>query len=307
MLMKDALKASGLQGYDTLDSEKAEGAANFLLNPIVMRTRMQVWRDKDMALFQSCCRKKELQIEPGQYRSADRLRLSGYAFATKEGKLFVPDEAKAAFASLDTPVFQKDRTQFSWVYDCMEIAGMLYGYLDVEELQSLVRLNKAFTYDCDEVIKTLLAEKYCPLVLRKGELQERHLAGTRSLEDLKIYHRDIARKYPLRQEIVTLANEGYPADVRQFIPVKQFLQEKLGIEKNKCDGYCEVIYKRMSAGATCEDIENELGFAMDDNTTAKFRNILGEAWLHSRLRLSNGALAYMAIPRRVRIFQLNKA
>ena len=98
--------------------------------------RFSVFRDDEISEYEEAIAAK------GPYEAEDpdvfeRLQCAGYRGILEGDYVMVPDDAAAAYRTLEDEGALKGRSRRSFLYDCLEAAGYLYG---VAELGAIVRI-----------------------------------------------------------------------------------------------------------------------------------------------------------------------
>lgn len=124
-----------ITGYSSLNKEELINTLNdYLLTPSVMETFFVYLGDDELDAFFHPG--SSSSMKPSLFR---RLREGGYCFLRKDGSLSLPKDVQNI--SLLTETFLKHQRQKSFLLDCLNAAGYLYGCTPVPILLKMYNSN----------------------------------------------------------------------------------------------------------------------------------------------------------------------
>ncbi|WP_411336562.1 plasmid pRiA4b ORF-3 family protein [Ruminococcus gauvreauii] len=181
-----------------------------ILKPEVMHRFFLCLRDDEIAEYEEAIAAK------GPYEAEDpdvfeRLQCAGYCGILEGDYVMVPDDAAAAYRTLKDEGALKGRSRRSFLYDCLEAAGYLYG---VAELGAIVRI---YNQNCGDRISEQdiidaceqLPEGYKNFVLSGGLYIQMPLYTDATYK--KLWEIQDGKEYyiPSRGEISDIVVHGY--------------------------------------------------------------------------------------------------
>lgn len=280
-------------GYETDDTPgiMAEKAAAYLLKPEVMRLKMRVFHDDDMAFMRLAASKGEVIPSISNYDCADRILTAHYGFIIgREMTFTVPDDVKTAFRTIDTEAFNKQRQSYSWIYDCLKLVPYLYGIMARTDFNTLYQKHGKET--CENVLKmtdSLLEYNHCPVHANGNKLVRNGLEESGMKERLEQIHEGTIPAYPSYQEIKILIQQRYPAKDKAWIRLNRSLMHILK-DTEKTNYILETLWVLIASGSTYSQINHSIkedGFDFDQN--AEWKDLLTGCWYTTRMMLCNGS------------------
>ncbi len=264
----------GLSGYKSLHKDAlAEKIRSEILKPEVMKKRMLLLSDGEIAAFEKAAAKeKGFYPDRKEMENLEKLYDLAYVVIYRDDYAQVPREAAESFRSINTPAYQEERRGTFWLYHCLMYAEMLYGVAPVEIICRMLKkclghkveregLEKLWSNIPDELNSCVLQDGK---VICKEILRENLYLKIEELQGKKKFY------IPGPDEIVEYTENGYPVSDSNYYKLKLFLLEKTNIAMDKIEEYMALVWSHISMGQSLSDIldmfeEEGIQFSSDDD------------------------------------------
>lgn len=285
-----------MPGYSTCNKEQlADKLADYLLSSN---------RTED---FLSYLSKDEIDLLASKAPSKDsflcrRLYEAGYCFASTDGTFLFPEDVNNVCTLSDTVHTPDnnieadsayDGTPKSWLLDCLEVAGYLYGAFPYKNLQEMY--EKAYGQPISiEEIKTfllILPEYFQHFSMTSNMIVHTSLTHNNLYEKIRLCQGANPYYYPSREEIAHLARYGFMVDshVEKFM---DYMKNTLKMSQEEINRQLSLIQSTFRQGGSMKDALDQLEkITSIDKEDDTYFSLINEVFAHTRLLLCRGYTA----------------
>lgn len=270
--------------------ELAEKLANEILTPRVMEQRLVTLGDEEIHAFERAMERACFFPTEQEWDALEAFFDMDYIVIYEDDYVEVPEEVTAVYNKINSPDFQKNRREVSWMLECLRMFMYIYVVAPVDVVWQMYRSRKGFRVSQAEFLsifeKVPKEDNPCTIL---GE----EMVLTEVLKDnlyLRIAERqrEVAYYIPSEEEIHDYAKNAYPSKDSVYRKLKGFLTEELKCEESEADYLCREIYREITMrGGSLSDIadmlcEEEIEFQSDEQF-AQFANMVME--VNNRTRM----------------------
>lgn len=253
----------GLRGNQKYrKAELAERIANTLLNPRVMRTRINSLSDETIKLFEKICDSSTNTCEINgwaQRCAAERLEGLSYLFWLNGNvTAVIPEEVATVYRKINTPEYQQERSERAWLNACLNLIPVYYGRIPFEQFYRLYR--KGGRKSAEELEGCLQKQPvlYAEILFRGPELIDRYLLEDHeAAKNLEEWQEDKAFYIPKRQEVLEIYDRMYPASQRECRELKEYLEKTMKLGELDASSETYLIWQKLSIGYDPSDVLEE--------------------------------------------------
>ena len=287
---------SGLENVPDI-AVLAQQTADLLLSEEVMKTRMYVLHDEDIAFLEYTIRNGGKVIPAkSNYACADRLRNIDYAFV-RRGSLTMElaEEAADAYRKIDTPQFHELRRRIAWLSDCMRLSARIHGIITLSDFCTMYRKHPDFDDSNEEIVLNLMRKAKqsasCAMVQKGKELIAQGLEETGHEEKLRILHDQVPAGIPAYSEMKDILEKGYPSKTKEYRSLKKYLIRRTLVREDYAEAVLELLWQLIASGNTCGEVLQILraqAIPIPPDAEGPLKEYLGDAWEATRMLLCNG-------------------
>lgn len=285
-------KDKGLKGISKCNKkELIDRLTAYMLQTDVIKRYFLCLQDDEIKEFEAACGIHSL------YETEDAGRFmtlyeAAYIGMLTDGRIMVPEDVSAAYASFKGKAFDEERHRICYLLCCLRTADMLYGITPMSVLQKLMKQNQAVQMTTEEIERAI--ENFPP------EMKEYIV-----VKDV-VYHVDLypddkgllaaqGKKefyIPDLNEIIELGTRGYNIDSREAGEFRQFLVKKMGATQDEAAFACGVIQIRISGDCEMQDVFDvleDLGLALTkESLINQLIMHINKLWNATRLIVNRG-------------------
>ncbi len=277
-----------LRGYATLGyGALCEKIANELLLPSVMRRKMSILTDEEIAFFEEAAAcGTGYTLKEGQQKAAYRLCDLDYIFLTEDEKTAdVPADVVEVYHKINTETFHDQRRKLAWLEACLNIVPWLYIVVPLKVFGKIYRKRRGFLLEDEEIVRLMALlpeeEKACDLigdkiVWKEYRKDDRYLRIEREQGETPFY-------IPRWQEVMDITEHGYPTREESCQKMTAFFQRYLAYDTASAEAVVRKIWQKKNRGNSLMDVIDSLAekediFEEDD---------VCEAFMERMMELSN--------------------
>ena len=313
-------KLHRMSGYSSLNKEAlAEKLLEYIYRPSVMHDFLVYLGDDETQLFSSPSRsslKQTHQVYSGRPALYRRLLESGYCYKDTDGK-YQFSSGLREFSSSRT--FRKEQQRKSFLLDCVNAAGYLYGSCPVTILLKMYNTNTDLFLKKEEIVQELQAVPpyFHSFILENDWIIQKSLYKNDLYKKIQQCQGTLPFNIPDKETILHLSRFGYfPEDpyTKQLINILTYPPEISREEAQEISGEIQAVFRQggtiedalvflknrtASASASSGFLQHILTADMSDASRRRLLSALNSVFAHSALLLNRGYTAAEAM-------QLNK-
>ena len=275
--------------------ELAEAIRDEILKPEVMKQRMLLLTDPEIAAFEHAMEKSGRWCpEPEEMEKLERLYGLHYIFIYADESVEIPQETVQAYQGIDTPEFQKERKEVSWTHRCLLFVELLYGMAPERIVRRLLKgcLGYPVSRERFAELFEMIPEILNPCVRKDEELISREISENDLYEMVKEAQGEDTFYIPSPEEILDYTEHGYPTADPIYGRLKSFLTGTMRLEEERAEELLPLIWGYIKMGAQIPDIEDALEEAgvvfSSTDTKMKFTVLMVDVNNHSRMLRHRG-------------------
>ena len=254
----------GLRGNQKYKkAELAERIANTLLNPRVMRSRINGLSDETIKLFEKICDSPANHYAItgwAEQCAAERLEDLYYLFWLKDDRTVeIPEEVESVYRTINTPEFQQERSERAWLDACLNLIPIYYGRIPFAQFYRLYR--KGGCKNREELRTWLLNQPVltAEVLFRDQELIYIDvLEENETVKELEEWQEGKAFYIPPREEVMEIYDLMYPASQKECRELKEYLEKTLKLAEAEASGETILVWRKLSMGHEPIDVMQDL-------------------------------------------------
>lgn len=269
--------------------ELAEKIANEILMPSVMRERLMILEDQEIAAFEAAMKRECFYPTDQEWEDLNTVLELDYIAYFGDECLEIPKEVTSAYQTINTPEFQQERKRICWMTECLEIFGFLYRVAPAKIAWEIYGQKKGFAVSYEEFLDifrkvpedrnecTLLEEKLMLSVLRERRLY-------RKIERIQ---RQVDYYIPSENEVHDYYQNRYFTSEPAYRKLKDFFDRELKYDREEADNLCALICQELAKGKMLSEITRVLmkdGMLLSsDRQAEKYASLMADANNHTRM------------------------
>ena len=262
--LKRYAKGYNIAGISKLKKDElAELLANKLLEPEVMASRMSIFDDEAIKIFERGFNGKgDVSGDDDAYDTICLFNEIDYV-AVSRREFIVPCDVVEAWKKLRTDTYDKYRKRSSWVWKCLYFVEELYGFCPVEKLLDVVNIKKGMRMDTEELIEIFDKFPYDQLwSSRIGELivSDVYADDLDELKNLRITQGDKPYYLPTKDEVEELYRTLALASEKSYRDLARFLKDELFMDPEYAEDIVNELWDNIS---TIDDYHENLQWLLD--------------------------------------------
>jgi len=220
------------------------------------------------------------------------LYAGGYVGILEDGRVMVPRDVAAVYASFKGKEFEENRKKMSYLLCCLRTATVLYGIVPFSVFIKLVQTHPVLQIT-EEEVKTGI--RNIPTEINEWVLVD----DTIYSEDLYPDDRGLKRAQgnkefylPTFDEIISFGTKGYYSDSPEADKLKKFLIRKMGADIEEAEYACVIIQMQISGDCKMQDVFDvfeDLGLVLEkESHLNELINCIHALWNNTRMLLNRG-------------------
>jgi len=292
-------QAHGLKGCSKYNKDELlTKVADYILRPEIIEQYFSCLRDNEIKGFEKAINQGMPYVMENE-KVFDRIGEGGYAGYFGEGRIVIPQSVAKAYEKFNSKSFNQTRKARSFLLDCFNAAGFLYGVAPVSVIAKMYNQNILATGGSDLLTPAsiIMECKNIPAGFLDFDIRDNYfihhsLMADNTYRKLEQMQGDKSFYIPTAIEIRELAEKCYFPNDRYLKKLTAFLRTRLRIDLEMAE-YIGAKIQMMICGA-CEmqdifDMLRKEKIALADyEVTNQFADIINELWNHTRLLLNRG-------------------
>ncbi len=297
---REELKAFGrklrLRGISSLNKERlAEKIANEMLSGGVMRENFITLRDEEISAWEECIRHRE-GFQPSAEISdwLERIYHRKYLMIYDDDFVDIPEDVIQKYHQINTPDFQKLRSQVAWMMDCLWLQDRIYGSSPLSVMIRMYRKRSGFSINREEWLSVFgyIPESEKSWVIERDRVIAKVLWGKEECRRLEQMQDGRDFSIPDEEEIMDCSRNGYPSGNLNYQKLKGFFQENMKLEEQHTDRLLRLIWNLSALGYSVSEImdciEHDGGRFSNAKDGGALRQLLQAAYEHTRMAKYQG-------------------
>lgn len=276
--------------YSRLKKEDlAEKIANEILTPSVMRKRLLILEDYEIAAFEAAMKRKCFFPTDQEWEDLDTVIGLDYIAYFGDECLEVPGEVIGAYQTMNTPEFRQERKRINWMMECLETFGFLYAVAPAETVWKIYGQREGFAVSYEEFLKIFqrIPEDMNPCTLVGEKLTLTILLEKRLYRKIEKIQRRVDYYIPSVDEVHDYYQNRYWTGEPVYRKLKNFFGRELKYDMEEAENLCAFIYQELAKGKMLSDVVGVLtrdGMEFISNRQAeKFMSLMADANNHTRM------------------------
>lgn len=294
--LKEIAKELNLLRYNNLSREElAEKIKNELLSPSVMRNRMLLFDDEEIAVFEGVAEKGGCYFPPKDI--LDRLfpfyRLH-YIIIYEDDCVEVPSDVARLYGQINMPEYRDRRRKASWMYDCLLMTEMIYGAAPAKIVHRMYRRRQGYKVGYEEFLHIfkMIPEGDNPCVLHDNRIIAKSYFHDREYIKIEQAAESLEYYIPEADEVRDYVGNGYPSRDECWKKLRYFLGKELRLEEEHAEELIQDIWDCINRGYGISEVmdifnQEEVAFP-SDSAFKKFISLISEVQEDSRRILFRG-------------------
>lgn len=288
-------KTLGVGKISTLrKTELAKRVADFMLNSEIMKRRLAVLTDTQIALFEKAIQNPFVPRED-ELDDAYTINEMDYGIVTTNDMLFVPNDVKEVYNSINTPEFQESRKQTSWLLKCLGVHRAFYGIAPIATVYEMYQKRPKYKIGIKSMIELFykipqdhndwfLVDEF--IVYFKYHKEE-------ALKDLMAMQRDKAFYIPTYREVDDYAKHMYLSEEPAYEQLRTFFVKNMRMPFEDAEDCTSEVWDTVSEGEGLGVIVNWLtekrGLVLNsEQELRQLMNLLQNANNNTRMLVNRG-------------------
>lgn len=282
-----------MTGYSVLHkNELSEKLGDFLLLPEILYSFFVYLGEDELHTFFHYNNSSDPTL-------LQRLLEGGYCFQQTDGTFVIPEEIKTS--SIFTNSFWKDHKKKSFLADCLNAAGYLYGCAPVSILLKLYNDNSVYSLTRERLMKEIyeLPDYYNHFIIQNDLIIHKSLYNNNLYQRIQQCQGTLPFYIPTREEILHLSRYGaFPEDTCSR-RLSSCLSRLLIIDFSSAQNISRIIQAIYRQGGSIHDaiscLTNEWKLSSQLSGDKQLLSALNELFAHTRLMLNRGNTASEAV------------
>ncbi len=275
-------------------AEIAKRIADFMLNPEIMKRRLSILTDTQIALFE---RAIQHPVHPTEDELDDACTINemDYGILTINDVLVVPMDVQETYVTINTLEFQEYRKRTSWLIKCLDVHNAFYGIAPVDILYKVYqnrpkyKIGKEAMLDLFHKIPVDLNDSYLvgDYILHETYYEE---ASIKKLADMQ---RDKEFYIPNYHEVEDYAKHLYLSEEASYQQLRSFFLKNCRMSFECAEDCTLEVWQAVTRGDGMGDMVNWLtekrGVVFNsDKELRLFINALQTAYNNTRILANRG-------------------
>lgn len=264
-----------------------------ILRPEIMSRFFLCLRDYEISEYEAAIRAE------GPYKAKDpgvfeRLQDGGYCGVLEGDYIMVPKDAEEGYLRLEKEGCLKERFRRSFLLDCLEAAGYLYGVAELEVIARIYNQNCEDRISERDIIEAYeqLPEGYKDFVMADGLYIQKPLYTEATYKKLRVIQKGKEYYIPGRDEIYDIVVHGYLPEGEGIRRFAEYLIRKKGIPDIDAEFIGARVQWEICSGCSVRDIIDfikEHGVEIDSKEELqKIADVLMVLWNDTRMIVNRG-------------------
>ncbi|MCD7806669.1 MAG: SEC-C domain-containing protein [Lachnospiraceae bacterium] len=276
-----------MQISGTQKNKIAYEIARYLLDPSNMRKELLLMSEEELDEFERLIESGFSKISEKAKEKLDALWNLGYVVAFRDGSYEVPEDAETVYQVIKRNGYREFHRQAVWMLKCLNAFSELYYVTPVKVLYRMYKRDRALAVPYADFLDLYekIPEEMNPCCVIDDKIMLSHLAedGRYKLFDMG----QIGTEFyiPTKEEIECLSRDGYPSCVEEYQKLEAFLQNRVGLDEDRCSELCRSAYHMFSSDGEPSDfvivLENKKIRFATRKDSENFDDLLTQAYLHT--------------------------
>lgn len=267
----------------------AEKIANEILTPAVMRKRLLILEDREIAAFEAAMERECFSPTDEEWEGLDAVFEMDYIAYFRDEYIEVPKEVIQVYQTINTPQFQRERKRLNWMLKCLESFGFLYGVAPAKVACEIYSQKKEYAVSYEEFLEIFqkIPEEMNPCSLADGKMFLNVLKEKRLYRKIEKIQRKVDYYIPSEAEVHDYDQNKYFTGEPAYWKLKEFFSQELKYDTEEAEELCAFIYQEFAKGKMLSDIMGVLnGSGMVFGSKwhiEKFASLMADANNHTRM------------------------